>query len=70
MWKQISAREAAAILLAGGKVDDGLCKWGGTLQLVNPHRWRKARRRKELTRKLKNRWGVGDGWWKYEKNPQ
>lgn len=67
MWTQISVTEAANILLSGGKVDDGLCRWGGTLKLRNPQRWRKSRKRKELIRKLSNHWGVGDGWWVYRR---
>lgn len=67
MWMQITAVEAANILLSGGKVDDGFYRWGGTLKLRNPQRWHKARKRKELIRKLSTRWGVGDGWWVYRR---
>lgn len=67
MWEQISISEAARILLAGGKVDDGFYKWGGTLQLTHPEQWRKSRKRKALTRRLAGRWNHGDGWWVYRK---
>lgn len=67
MWKQVSVAEAATILLAGGKVDDGFYHWGGTLQLRCPSRWYKARKRKELIRKLSGVWLTGDGWWVYRK---
>lgn len=66
MWKQITAEEAAKILLAGGKVDNGFYQWGGTIQLRDPQRWRKARKHKSLIRKLKGVWNHGcDGWWIY-----
>ena len=68
MWVQIPVTEAADILISGGKVDDGFYRWGGTLKLSHPERWRKARKRKELIRKLSTRWGVGDGWWIRRKN--
>lgn len=67
MWIQISVDEAVSILLAGGKVDDGFYRWAGSLQLRNPRRWRKARKRHELSRKLSGSWNSGDGWWVYRK---
>ena len=67
MWKQVSISEAASILLAGGHVDAGFYQWAGTLELRYPWRWRKARKRRELERKLAGRWNQGDGWWVYSK---
>lgn len=69
MWRQVSISEAVSILLAGGLVHDGFYRWSGAIQLACPHRWRaKARKRKELARKLRlGRWNTGDGWWVYDK---
>jgi len=67
MWRQISISEAAAILIAGGKVDNGFYQWAGTIKLRHPEHWRKARKRKELIRTLANKWVHGDGWWIYDK---
>ena len=33
MWTQITVAEAVAILVTGGKVDDGFYQWGGTIKL-------------------------------------
>lgn len=65
MWTQITVAEAVTILIAGGKVDDGFIRWGGTIQLRCPAHWRKARRRKELAHKLSHSWNLGDGLWVY-----
>lgn len=67
MWEQISVTEAVNILLAGGKVDEGFHRWGGTMKLHHPEHWRKARKRRELTRKLSGPWNRGDGLWAYRK---
>ena len=67
MWEQISVAEAATILIAGGKVDDGFYKWAGSLELTHPERWRKARKRKALARRLAGAWNTGDGWWVYRR---
>lgn len=65
MWKQITEDEAVEILVMGGKVDNGFDLWGGTLQLMHPAHYRKARKRKELKRDMK-RYNTGrDGWWVY-----
>ena len=65
MWTQITVAEAVAILVTGGKVDDGFYQWGGTIKLRRPASWKKARRRKELARKLTHSWTCGDGLWVY-----
>ena len=65
MWTQISVREAVNILVAGGKVDEGFAKWGGTLKLRHPNHWRKARHRKALARRMSHT--LADGWWVYKR---
>lgn len=65
MWIQISAKEAANILVAGGKVDEGFYRWAGGMKLVHPNYWRKARNRKALARRMAHT--QADGWWVYRK---
>ena len=65
MWIQISARDAAKILVAGGKVDEGFYRWVGSIKLIHPNHWRKARNRKALTRRMTHT--PADGWWVYRK---
>lgn len=67
MWKQISYEQAASILAAGGRIDDGFYSWAGSLELVYPWRWRKARKLKQLQRKLRRTLVSPDGWWYYDK---
>lgn len=63
MWTQITIDEAVRILLSGGKVNDGFYNWHSSIKLRYPWRWRKARKRKELARKLRGSWAIGDGLW-------
>lgn len=66
MFIKVTYREAANLLARGRMVWDGCDSWAGGIQLNAPHRWRKARKLRELERKLRGPWNV-DGWYIYKR---
>ena len=66
MWKQISLTEAVNWLVSGKGLNVGFYNWQGTLYLLGAQRYMRARKRKELARKLLRNYNGHDGWWIYE----
>lgn len=59
---EVTPKEAARFLARGRMVWDGCDDWSGGIQLCAPHRWRKSRKLRALTRKLNGPWRA-DSWW-------
>jgi len=67
MYIEVTPFQAARFLSQGVHVHDGFYWWAGAIELEAPHRYRKARKLRKLTRKLAGPWSTGDGWWVYKK---